>query len=217
MGLSLKREGYQTFNEWLSWDEGVRAELVDGEAVMMALPSQKHQEIIMELSRQLANFLKGKPFKVYPAPFRVRLSKKEHTVFEPDIVLICDKSRLGGKIFNGAPDMVVEVLSPTSARHDRLTKYQKYQHAGVREYWIVDPDIKTVHVCLLENGRYIMEAYGDTDIVPVSVLEGCEITLADVFDYGPAPALRNAKTADLAANPVNNPIGIDQRRSHAKK
>ena len=183
MGLSLKREKYYTFDEWLSWDEDVRAELVDGELVMMASPSQRHQEVLGELYFQLKSFLKGKPCKVYPAPFGVRLSNKEHTVFEPDIVVVCDKSKLGGKVFNGAPDMVVEVLSPSTARLDRLTKFHKYQQAGVREYWVVDPDTKIVQVYLLENGRYVVEAYGDSDLVPVSALEGCRITLTDVFDY----------------------------------
>lgn len=181
MGLGLRKEKSYTFEDWLSWDEGVRAEIMDGALVMMAPPSQKHQEIMGEIFRQLATFLKGKSCKVFPAPFGVRLAQDEHTALEPDIVVVCDRKKLDGKVCNGAPDMVVEVSSPSTARHDRLVKYHKYLHAGVREYWIVDPDTKTVQVFLLEGGKYVVNAYGDTDVVSVSVLEDCQITLEDVF------------------------------------
>jgi Uma2 family endonuclease len=77
--------------------------------------------------------------------------------------------------------MVVEVVSPSSAKYDRVLKFRKYQKAGVREYWIVDPEIKTVQVNILENGRYVTSVYDETDKAPVAVLEGCEIDLAGVF------------------------------------
>jgi Uma2 family endonuclease len=181
MGLSLKREEYYTYKDWLSWDEDFRAELIDGQIVMMAPPSRTHQKVSVELVRQLANFLKGKSCQVFHAPFGVRLSKTEDTVFEPDIVVVCDKSKLNKKFCDGAPDFVIEILSPSTARYDRFIKLLKYQRAGVREYWIVDPDTKSVNVFMLENKKYVVSAYGDDDVVPVTVLEGCEIALADVF------------------------------------
>ncbi|MCL1808114.1 MAG: Uma2 family endonuclease [Oscillospiraceae bacterium] len=177
----LQKERTYTYEEWASWDESIRCELVDGELVMMSQPTQAHQEILGELFGQLWQFLKGKPCKVIPAPFGVRLSDKEESVFEPDIVVVCDPAKLDGKVCNGAPDMIIEILSPSTSRHDKFVKFHKYQKAGVREYWIVDPDSKTVSVHLLKGGEYVVNAYADTDTAPVHVLDGCNIVLGDVF------------------------------------
>jgi len=170
-----------TVEEWLSWDEGFRSELHDGTLVVMAQPIQKHQEALGEIFHQLYTFLKGKTCKVFLAPFGVRLSKHEHTAFEPDVVVVCDKEKLDGKICNGAPDLVVEVLSPSTARIDRKYKYIKYQQAGVREYWIVDLDLGLLQVGVLVGGAYVTSVYDADDTVKVHVLDGCEIVLADVF------------------------------------
>jgi Uma2 family endonuclease len=180
MSDALKKE-YYSYEDWLEMDEQVRAELVDGELHLMDLPGQAHQEILGELLRQLANFLKGKPCKVFPAPFGVRLAKNADTVFEPDIVVVCDKTKLDSKICDGVPDMVVEVISPSSIRYDRLFKFNRYLRAGVREYWIVDGETNSVQINILENGKYMASMYGDTDTTPVGVLEGCSVTLSDVF------------------------------------
>jgi Uma2 family endonuclease len=172
---------YYRYEDWLEMDEQIRAELVDGEVYLMAAPGQRHQEILGEIYRQLANFLKGKPCKVFPAPFAVRLAQNEDTVFEPDIVVVCDKTKLNGKICDGVPDMVVEIIAPSSTRYDRLFKFNRYLRAGVREYWIVDGETNSVQINTLESGRYVAAMYGDTDAAPVGVLEGCAITLGDVF------------------------------------
>ena len=176
---------YYTYTDFLEWDEDFRAELLDGEIVMMAPPLRVHQEVVTQLVLQIGNYLKGKKCKVYPAPFAVRLfphkDKSDDTVLEPDIVVVCDSEKLDDKGCNGPPDLVIEVISPSTAKYDRLWKFRKYQKAGVREYWIVDPEIKGVQVCILEKGRYVMSAYDETDKAPVSVLEGCEIDLTGVF------------------------------------
>jgi Uma2 family endonuclease len=176
---------YYTYTDFLEWDEDVRAELLDGEIVMMAPPLRSHQGASGELFFQIRTFLTGKKCKVYSAPFAVRLfpqkNKRDDTVFEPDIVVVCDLEKLDDRGCNGPPDMVVEVVSPSSAKYDRVLKFRKYQKAGVREYWIVDPEIKTVQVCILENGRYVTSVYDENDKAPVSVLEGCEIDLSGVF------------------------------------
>jgi Uma2 family endonuclease len=185
----LKNEYYR-YEDWLELDDDVRAELVDGEMYLMAPPVQRHQEILMELSRQLANFLKGplvqgKPSRVFPAPFGVRLSKTDDTVYEPDIVLVCDKTKLNGKICDGVPDLLVEITSPSSSRYDRLFKFNRYLRAGVREYWIVDDISETVQVNSLEDGKYTTAMYGSGDKIPVGALPGCEIDLSEVFGvYG---------------------------------
>lgn len=172
---------HYTYEDWLSWDEDVRAEIIDGDLYMMAPPTRQHQGILTELTRQLANFLKGKSCKVYPAPFGVKLFENEDTALEPDIVVICDKSKLNEKGCNGAPDLVVEILSPSTGSRDKVLKFNNYLRAGVREYWIVDPDTKTVSVNVLDNSKYTHYAYANADTIPVSVLEGCQITLPDVF------------------------------------
>ena len=173
------------YDDYCSWDDGQRWELIDGVAYAMSPgPSWEHQDISGKLYLQIANFLKGKPCKVFYAAFDVRLNADsgDDTVLQPDIVVICDRSIIGGTGCKGVPDMVAEIISPSTARRDRLVKLQIYQKAGVREYWIVDPESKTVSVHLLENGKYTISAYGDEDSAPVHVLEGCLINLAEVFE-----------------------------------
>ena len=181
----LKEAAHYTYADLLEWDEDVRAELHDGEAIMMSPPLRVHQGALTELLFQIQSYLKGKKYKVYPAPFGVRLfpkkDKSDDTVFEPDIVVICDSGKLDERGCNGPPDLVIEIISPSTAKYDRVYKLRKYQQAGVIEYWIVDPEQKTVQVCILENDRYVVSMYDETDKVSVSVLEGCEIDLADVF------------------------------------
>ena len=183
MALPLRNEEYYTYADYHALNEKGRWELIDGVAYMMAPPLRVHQSISGELFRQLSNFLYGKSCKVYAAPIGVRLnaSTTDDTVLQPDIVVVCDHSKLEDNGINGAPDMVVEILSPSSALHDTLTKFQLYQQAGVREYWIVNPDTKTVGSHILESGRYYVTNYGETSAIPVHILEDCVITLQDVF------------------------------------
>lgn len=188
MSLPAKKERY-TFADVLSWDEGERIEIINGEAFMMSSPSPRHQEISAQLTHQLMNFLEGKRCKVYPAPMDVRLFEKDEddpknidTVVQPDISVVCDQSKIDDRGCKGAPDLVIEILSPSTRRHDRLIKMDLYQRAGVREYWIVDPVDKSIQVFLLEDGRYSIKDFGaDKDILRVNVLEGCFIDLAKVF------------------------------------
>jgi len=173
-----------TYADYASWDDEIRYELIDGVPYMMSAPSRIHQKISVELSRQLANFLKGKPCEVYHAPFDVCLNAKgddDDTVVQPDILVVCNMSKLDGKRCNGAPDMAIEILSPSSKSHDSLLKFNKYMQTGVREYWIVDPDAKTVRVCILNGGKYDMQDYSAIDTIPVHVLDGFLIDLREVF------------------------------------
>jgi Uma2 family endonuclease len=188
MALPAEKARY-TFADCLTWGENERIEIINGEAIMMAPPSRIHQEILTELTRQLANFLEGKRCKVYPAPFGVRLFEKDgnapedvDTLVEPDITVVCDRDKLDKHGCKGAPDLVIEILSPPSLRHDRLIKLGLYQRAGVREYWIVDPENKSVQVFLRDGGSLQpYEDYGREDVAKVNVLEGCFIELCKVF------------------------------------
>ena len=181
--MNLAGEIRYNYDDYLTWDDDIRYELIDGVPYAMAAPSQAHQEISGEIFRQLSNFLKGKPCKVFHAAFDVRLNAESYDdiVVQPDLLVVCDKSKLDGKSCVGAPDMAIEILSSSNTRHDTVVKFRLYQKAGVKEYWVVDPDKKSVNVYLLENGKYFTVTYSDNDIVPVNVLDGCEINLADVF------------------------------------
>ena len=189
MAVPAEKKMKYTLADCLAWEEGTRGEIIDGEAVMMAPPSTAHQLISMELARQLANFLEGRKCRVLPAPFAVRLFERAgdkpedvQTVVEPDLSVVCDSAKLDKYGCRGAPDLVVEVLSPSTQRHDRLVKLDLYQRAGVREYWIVSPEEQTVQVLLLRSGLLLPhELYGPEDIAKVNVLEGCFVELSKVF------------------------------------
>lgn len=180
-----QEDAVYTYADYLSWDESERIQLIDGEPVMQATPSTAHQEVTGNLYLALRQFLKGKPCKAYLAPLAVRLDAREDnsdtTVLEPDIFVVCDEKKMGRTGCAGAPDLVIEVTSPSTARIDRVTKFRKYQQAGVREYWIVDPETRAVHVHVLNGGMYMASAYEDTEDVPVQVLPGCVVQLGEVF------------------------------------
>lgn len=189
MALPAEKRRY-TFADALEWEEGEQAEIIDGEVLLFSTPSSRHQDISVELTRQFANYLEGKQCKVYHAPFGVRLFEQDgdspedvDTVVQPDLSVVCDRDKIDKYGCKGAPDLVVEILSPSTQRHDRLVKLNLYQRAGVREYWIVDPDNQTVQVMLLgENGAlHLHEVYGRGDVAKVNVLEGCFIELSKVF------------------------------------
>ncbi|MDE7260655.1 MAG: Uma2 family endonuclease [Oscillospiraceae bacterium] len=189
MALPAENPRY-TFADCLTWDESERIELIYGEAYMMAPPLREHQDIILQFGRQLGDYLEGKRCKVYLAPFGVRLFEEDgdrpedvDTLVEPDISVICDLEKLDKYGCKGAPDLIVEVLSPSTRRHDRVTKFNLYQRAGVREYWIVNPEDKSVQVMLLDENGILRphEDYGREDMAKVNVLEDCLIDLRRVF------------------------------------
>ncbi|MDR1587042.1 MAG: Uma2 family endonuclease [Treponema sp.] len=174
-----------TYGDYLETDEDCRAEIIDGQLYVMSPPSRYHQSILGKLFVKIALFLEGKPYRVYPAPFGVRLFPKndlsDDTYFEPDITVVCDLSKLDDRGCNGPPDMIIEIMSSSNRQNDMLVKFRKYLQAGVREYWIVDPDEKTVHACILDDNRYRVSVYDETQTAPVSVLPGCAVVLKDIF------------------------------------
>ena len=183
---NLALEKRYTYADYASWGDDTRWELIDGVPYAMSAPSEMHQRIVSRLCGQFYAYLRGKKTcEVYVAPFDVRLNyyKGDDTVIQPDIVVVCDntKRHAGGCL--GAPDLVVEILSPSTAKMDRIVKFNKYMRDGVKEYWVVDPDTESLHVHLLKEGTYYAtSAYEDTDTVSVGILPGCEINLADVFE-----------------------------------
>jgi Uma2 family endonuclease len=173
-----------TYSDYITWDDDNRWELIDGVPYLMSAPNRIHQEYSRNLLVLLANYLKGKSCKVYHAPFDVRLNADtlDDTVVQPDILVICDHSKLDKAGAKGVPDLVVEILSPSTSRYDRTLKFDTYRKFGVKEFWIIDPESKTLAVNILKDGNYITYAYSDGDTVPVHVIEGLAISLAEVFE-----------------------------------
>lgn len=142
------RRGEFTLEHYLSWPEDERWQLLDGHAHAMAPPLIKHQRVVSELGRQLGNQLLGKPCTALVAPVGVALPKaasnddprRIDTVFEPDLVVVCDPAKIGTRYIRGAPDFVIEVLSPSTAAFDQIEKRRRYGEAGVRELWLIDID-----------------------------------------------------------------------------
>ena len=185
----LPQKQTYSYADLLSWEDDTRYELYDGRPVALAAPSDVHQRISMALSAQLYNYLRGKQCQAYAAPFDVRIFEEQgdspdnvDTVLQPDLMVVCDHSKVDRHGVHGAPDLVIEILSPATARYDRLVKFNLYQRAGVREYWIVDPATRTVSVHTLEDGAYHAATVYSSDLsVPVGFLDNCNIDLSMVF------------------------------------
>jgi Uma2 family endonuclease len=181
---ALSKEELYTYADYVKWETGNdRYELIDGVPYLMSAPSRRHQKIGGEIHGQLWQFLRGKPCEVYQAPLDVRLNydKGDDTVVQPDLSVVCDKAKLDDKGIKGAPDMVIEILSASNSLQEMMLKYNKYLQAGVREYWIVDPEAKSVQANVLNDGAYIGRVYGDAADIPVHILEGFRINMRDVF------------------------------------
>ncbi|MFH1096244.1 MAG: Uma2 family endonuclease [Candidatus Desantisbacteria bacterium] len=190
MGLAVRKEEEKfTYGDYLNWPNEERWELIDGVAYDMSpAPLRRHQEIVVELSTQFHNYLKNKSCKVYVAPFDVRLPEADEsdeeieTVVQPDIVVVCDENKLDDKGCKGAPDIVVEILSPYTAKKDMLTKYHLYEKHKVKQYWIFDPETKEVVVFKLENDKYGKpEEYKKEDTIRVDIFTDLEIDLSAIF------------------------------------
>lgn len=172
---ALRKDEICTIDDIYALPDGERAELIDGKIYYMTPPNRRHQDITFSLSRRIADYIDSNDgnCKVYLAPFAVFLNENDTNYVEPDISVICDSSKLTDKGCNGAPDWIVEVVSPGSRQMDYFTKLFKYQTAGVREYWIVDPEKDSVMVYRFEGET--MEQYSFGDDVPVSIYEGFSV------------------------------------------
>ena len=181
MDIALDKK--YTYADYLTWDDDVRRELFDGIISLMPGVNHKHQFTSNRLLKRFFIFLEEKPCEVFHPPSDVRLSPNngDHTVVQPDIFVVCDLSKLDGQSCVGPPDLVIEILSPSSILRDTMKKFKLYQSAGVPEYWVVDPDNKLIIVCLLKNGIYDVTEYAVNDTIAVKTLEGLEIKVADVF------------------------------------
>jgi Uma2 family endonuclease len=186
-----------TYADYLTWPDDERWEIISGVAypwngiqAMSPAPGRYHQSVSFEIARQLGNYLKGKPCRAFAAPFDVRLADHSSvsdnyvdTVVQPDLVVICDESKLDERGCNGAPDLVIEILSQKTAARDFKIKFDLYQRNAVKEYWILQPLDKTVLVFKLqEYGKYgVPDRYTAGDMVSVPLLGDLVIDLGEVF------------------------------------
>lgn len=178
-----------TYADYYRWKFDERVELIKGFIFKMSpAPGRMHQKISIKFAQRLSNFLEGKKCEVYHAPFDVRLprkSKKDEdiiTVVQPDICVVCNPEILDEKGCLGAPDLIIEILSPGNSKKEIKNKYNVYEESGVREYWIVDPTHQTLQVNKLVHGKYQPQrALTAGDIITTDVLPGFSMDLTDIF------------------------------------
>ena len=180
--MPLPEKSVHLVKEIYALPEGERAELIDGEIYDMAPPNRIHQELVQQLGRTIGNYIEDHHggYRVYPAPFAVFLNQDDKTYVEPDISVICDNDKLDENGCNGAPDWIIEIVSPSSQRMDYLTKLFKYRTAGVREYWIVNPMKQTVLVYsfgeMEDSRQYLFE-----DEIDVGIYPGFSIKISELL------------------------------------
>ncbi|MEW6708591.1 MAG: Uma2 family endonuclease [Candidatus Riflebacteria bacterium] len=188
-----KKKKY-SYADYLTWQDGRRYELIDGEAFAMTpAPGRFHQFILHRLSLEFGNFFRKKSCEVYTAPFDVRLErttlrgKETRTVVQPDLAVFCNGDLLDDSGAIGAPDLVVEVVSPSTASHDNVRKRHIYEQAGVREYWLVYPEERYVRVYQLDDqGKFGKEnTFEDCDRIQVGIFPDLTIDMTEIFP--PAP------------------------------
>ncbi len=174
MDIARTLEPY-TIEDIYNLPEGERAELIDGKIYYMAPPSTRHQRLVHFFDREIGNYIQSHEgeCEVLPAPFAVFLNKDDKNYVEPDISVICDPNKLTDKGCHGAPDWIIEIISPGNKEMDYYKKLFKYQAAGVREYWIVDPIKEIVMAYRFE--KETMEEYSFSEDVPVGIYEGFSI------------------------------------------
>lgn len=197
MALALRDSTRHTYGDYLGWGEEQRYELVDGLAYCMApAPELVHQEVAGEIYYQLRRALEGGPCRALIAPVDVRLPKageadeEVDTVVQPDVLVVCDPGKLDRRGVRGAPDLVVEVVSPASASHDHVVKRAVYERAGVREYWLVHPQDRLLTRYLLAGAEYgkpeVQELSGET---AVAVLAGVTVNWEALAARLPQPGV----------------------------
>lgn len=179
-----------SYADYLKWTFDERLEIIKGRLFKMSpAPSRIHQKLSWEIARELADYLKGKPSEAYSAPFDVRLPRKSKedkqiiTVVQPDICVICDAAKLDDKGCLGAPDIIIEILSPGNNKKELANKYEAYEEAGVKEYWLIAAGERACFQYVLNaEGRYFAAkplTTGDTVTTPI--LPGFSLNLEEVF------------------------------------
>ena len=185
------KNGSYTYEDYISWDEDERYELIDGYAYAMAAATPEHQALALEIAVILRAFLKGKPCKVYP-DIDVRLFAKKTEkgglslvqkghVLRPDLSVVCDPEQINEQGCSGAPSLIVEILSPSTAARDLNQKLYSYLQAGVQEYWIVSPADRWVYRYVLRENDYVLRVFSESETLVSERFPGLEINLSNIF------------------------------------
>ncbi|AYQ34010.1 Uma2 family endonuclease [Runella sp. SP2] len=190
----LDLNGTYSYADYLKWTFEERLELIKGKIFNMSpTPARRHQKISRQLFTPISNVLDGKRCEVYSAPFDVRLTplkgKKRadnqiYTVVQPDICVICDIDKLDDRGCIGAPDLIIEILSPGNTKKEMRDKYEVYEENGVKEYWLVEPNDNAIFVYVLnDEGKYIgLRPFTEDDVITTSILPELEISVAKIFE-----------------------------------
>lgn len=178
---ALQKNNITTLAEYEALPKDTRAEVFDGQIYYMSSPSQVHQTLVLELSTLINAYVKANKggCKVFPAPFDVKLCDSPLTIVQPDIMVICDKNKLDGNRCNGAPDFIIEIVSPGNPADDYIRKLYYYKNYGVREYWIVDPARRSVAVHYFE-GNILNVPYTFNSVIKVNIYDDLYINFAEL-------------------------------------
>jgi Uma2 family endonuclease len=188
----LDLDGRYTYTDYLSWKFEEAVEIIKGKIMPMASPSVRHQKISWRLTLSLGVYLRNQKCQAFAAPFDVRLYDKKKsakanmeifTVVQPDICIVCDETKLDDKGCKGAPDLVVEILSPGNSAKEMRLKKDLYEESGVKEYWIFDPEHETVHqFSLTKSGKYgAANIYINTDSMDCVIFPEMKVDLTEIF------------------------------------
>ncbi len=180
--MALAQEQTYTIDDIYALPDGQRAELIDGKIFDMAPPNRIHQKLVNRLSQTITNYIDSKHGNcdVYPAPFAVFLNQDSYNYVEPDISVICEKNKLDDRGCNGAPDWIIEIVSPSTGRIDYGIKLFKYRTTGVREYWIINPKTCTVNVFDFEFEKESFQ-YSFEDEIPVCIYQDFHICISELL------------------------------------
>ena len=180
-----KKPGGYTLEDYLALPDDQRVELIDGVFYVMDSPTAPHQLVAGELHRIISNYIRGKKGNCVPfiAPYDVQLDRDDRTIVQPDVFIVCDRSKVLRKRCFGAPDMIIEILSPSTKKKDMVIKAHKYQNAGVREYWMIDLEQERILTYRFDQEE-LLTIYGFSDSVPVGIYDGdLQIHFQEIADY----------------------------------
>lgn len=177
------KENFCTAEDYWNLPEGQRAELIDGQLYDMAPPNFKHQKLVSQFTKIIGNYIDSHNggCEVIPAPFAINLNADDKTYVEPDISIICDKNKISDRGCEGAPDFIIEIVSPSSRKMDYLIKATKYQEAGVREYWIVDPMKERTTIYRFEKDETAPMITSFSQPLAVGIYEDFSIMIDDLL------------------------------------
>jgi Uma2 family endonuclease len=179
---ATSHDAHYTWDDYVTWPEGTCRELIGGQPVAMSpSPVTRHQDVLGALYAKMRPFFREKGCKVYPAPMDVKLSHED--VVQPDLVVVCNPEQIR-KHIEGPPSLVVEILSESSLRHDRVVKTELYARFGISEYWIVTPFPSVVEVYQLQKDRYLLwKAFGREETLESPAFPDLKIPLKEIFDF----------------------------------